>query len=162
MGIKLNIGCGSQVLPGWVNLDHRPHIADGITEWSWPDAFPTDDESVDIIFVSYFLMYLDFADYGIFLDRCKAALSSWGWLIVREDDNRQRVWKEVGTKHSTGVIRSTTDPEIMGCLMMSARLQVFKGYPLYVQKEIETTHRHAMKSSYILTGIKYNLKEPKK
>lgn len=77
--MKLNLGCGTDVRPGWVNVDR--HRAQGVTTidlsktpWPWPDA------SADEILASHVIEHVP--DAYEFLDECGRVLKPGGRLTL--------------------------------------------------------------------------------
>jgi predicted SAM-dependent methyltransferase len=76
---KLNIGCGANVAPGWVNVDLEG--PPGVYRWDCRRGMPFDDESVDSIFAEHVFEHFDAVTGSKFLSECKRCLRPGG--IVR-------------------------------------------------------------------------------
>jgi len=152
MDININICSGRHIIEDWLNIDHRSQI-EGVIEWKWGDPLPVEDNSASKMMISYGIMYAPKENYVEHLKDCYRALKSGGLLVIKEDDDRKRVWKPVGTKHFTGTVRSTSnEPEMKG-LMEEAGFTVSDTYPEEFEPLLDN-HRSARKNSYILTGHK--------
>ena len=101
--IKLNLGCGENVVDGWVNTDYSigarigkiPVIKRvvknlGVFSVDWNDQilisdltkpFPWQDNEIDIIYSSHALEHLDKSDGRAFIGECYRVLKPGG--IVR-------------------------------------------------------------------------------
>jgi predicted SAM-dependent methyltransferase len=112
-GLKLNIGCGHNVIPGWKNIDNSPSVL--LTRWpilkftlfraglitrgqfenSWPKGIiwkdvskkiPYPDDSVSKIYCSHFLEHLDRSQGKRFLCESFRALKKGGILRLVAPD----------------------------------------------------------------------------
>lgn len=75
---RLHLGCGANVLPGWINIDEsaRP----GVLLWNLKQTLPLPPESVDLIYSEHFIEHLS-RDEGIKLLReCHYFLKPGGIL----------------------------------------------------------------------------------
>lgn len=149
----INLCCGDQVIDGWLNLDPRTGLNPRIIEWRWGDRIPVEDNTADGILVSYGFIYAAKGEYRKHLRECWRVLKPGGQLVVKEDDDRIRVWRAIGTKHKTGLIKSTSNEPEMYRLMDTVGFQVDATYPPEFE-EVLDTHRFARGSSYVLTGRK--------
>ena len=160
MGIKLNIGCGDQVLENWVNLDNKPYN-EKVIKWQFGEVLPLNDGVVSVIYIAYFLMYLKLEDYKILFKECSRVLRKGGVMVIKEDNDKQRVWKAVGTNHSTGFIQSTSNVVVMEKELNSAG---FDPFICFVGKDIELlinmgyvfldSHKKVMNKSYVILATK--------
>src|SRR5216683_1624924 len=78
--LKLNIGCGANVVAGWINID-----LDGPAEvfrWDCRRGIPCDDGSVDLIFAEHVFEHLDPWTGARFLSECKRCLRSGGTVRI--------------------------------------------------------------------------------
>jgi predicted SAM-dependent methyltransferase len=103
--VKLNLGCGRVILPGWVNIDNSPSVLLTGRPWikntayrlgviskeqfetSWPEGivwrdltkkWPDADNSVDRIYSSHFLEHLDESQGQFILRQCFRTLKADG------------------------------------------------------------------------------------
>lgn len=87
-GIKLHIGCGAHVLPGWVNLDVHPAPLCWNVQWGLPFA----DGAATHVFVSHLLEHLFFPrDALAFLAELKRVLAPGGRLRLVVPDVAQLI-----------------------------------------------------------------------
>lgn len=85
---RLHIGCGPEILPGWVNLDHQAHPGvDQVLDVR--DGLPYAE--VDFIFAEHFLEHLTLAEALAFLAECRRALQPNGVLRL-STPNLDWVW----------------------------------------------------------------------
>lgn len=84
--MKLNLGCGNDVRPGYVNVDFRKthHSVTVVDLSAFP--WPFDDGSADEILMLDFLEHFPFKDTGRILLECHRILSSEGELVVQVPD----------------------------------------------------------------------------
>ncbi|MBS3119657.1 methyltransferase domain-containing protein [Candidatus Woesearchaeota archaeon] len=80
MGLKLNLGCGANIMEGWMNVDIKPgkgvdKIVDLDKAWPWKDS------SVDEIYMKHTLEHL--ADQVKSLKEAKRVLRKGGKLTIR-------------------------------------------------------------------------------
>jgi predicted SAM-dependent methyltransferase len=76
-GWKVNVGCGTNPAPGWVNLDLVEHP--GVYNWNCAGELPFDDGSVDVIFGEHFFEHLGVPlETGAFLMECRRCLKEGG------------------------------------------------------------------------------------
>lgn len=114
---KLNLGCGPHVIEGWQNLDPRNELDENIIQWEWNQPLPYQDESCIFALIQHSLMYCDIDNYKQNLMEIHRAMSPFGRLLIKEDNNLKWIWRGIGTQHSTGTIRSNTNLEIMSDLL---------------------------------------------
>lgn len=107
--VKLNLGCGPQVWPGWICLDARAgELAGDVRQWDFSRMLPYSANRVDVVFVSHVFCYLEDEWYE------HALLEIWRVLrpgaVVRLAEDRTEsgyVWRGIGREgRGTGVIRS--------------------------------------------------------
>lgn len=85
---KLHVGCGPQLLRGWINVDNQPY--DGIDAvLDVRDGIPY--ENLDFIFAEHFIEHLAFDDAQRFLRDCRRALAPSGVLRL-STPNLDWVW----------------------------------------------------------------------
>jgi glycosyltransferase involved in cell wall biosynthesis/predicted SAM-dependent methyltransferase len=103
-GAKLNLGCGTNIVPGWINLDaDPPHGAHG---WDAAQELPFEAGSVSLIYAEHLIGHL--APPGIMrlLRDCHRVLARGGilrlstpdlqTLIDAYIDGRRGDWRDVG------------------------------------------------------------------
>lgn len=93
---KLHMGCGRNVLPGWLNLDLEPAV-DGVIAWDMRYRLPLEDGSAVLIHNEHFLEHLT-PDEGLdFLRECRRLLAPDGVLRIAMPDLHELVrkyWEE--------------------------------------------------------------------
>ncbi len=83
-GLKLNIGCGNNAKPGWINCDMR-RAADMMLDLRQP--LPLDDNSCDIVYSEHFFEHLDHpGPADRFLEECVRVLRPGGVFSVAVPD----------------------------------------------------------------------------
>lgn len=81
-GVLVNVACGPQVLPGFVNLDLLPATAD-VMAWDCRRSLPIGDASADGIRAEQFVEHLETREeLPAFLRDCRRALAPRGVLRV--------------------------------------------------------------------------------
>jgi len=100
--MKVHLGCGSNILKGWTNVDIKNRRAD--MEFDIRGTFPFENESVEMIFSEHLIEHLT-QDEGIaFLKECHRVLISGGvirtstpnleWVIQKYLENKLDEWKD--------------------------------------------------------------------
>ena len=85
--ILLNVGCGTLIRDGWVNIDREPQS--GVFYFNALDPLPIADSTVSHINTEHFLEHLEFEDGVRFLGECYRVLSVGGTMrIVVPDAER--------------------------------------------------------------------------
>lgn len=113
--VKIMVGCGRRLLPGWLGLDKRP-TRQGVQGWTWPAPLPVNENTADVILSSHFLNFLPAERYVEFFLDCWRALRPGGVLRLSEDRCESgRVWKHPGGSDPHGnVIQSTPTQAAIG------------------------------------------------
>ncbi len=64
--LRLHLGCGNRVIPGWLNIDacERPALD---LRWDLRDPLPCEDGVAELIYSEHFLEHLERADADAFL-----------------------------------------------------------------------------------------------
>jgi len=85
---KLHVGCGPQLLRGWINVDNQPYPGiDAVVDIR--NGVPY--ENLDFIFAEHFIEHLAFDDAQRFLRDCRRALAPSGVLRL-STPNLDWVW----------------------------------------------------------------------
>ncbi len=82
--IKLHIGCGPVLHPGWFNLDVSPPEGALFLDARLP--LPLPDDSVHTIFHEHFLEHLTLEQGFSFLSECARVLEPNGWMRLSTPD----------------------------------------------------------------------------
>lgn len=136
--MKLNLGCGSQVVDGWVNVDYAlgarlsklpvyrsVNRKVGLTKLDWDDRivihdltkhFPWPDSSVDAIYTSHTLEHFSREDGRRFLEECYRVLRRGGILRVVVPDLQLVV-----AKYIRGEVRADDFVSQLGVLTRNNR-----------------------------------------
>lgn len=77
--MKLNLGCGSDWLKGFENLDRR-------VGWTFESGLPFNDESVQGVTISHALMYVLEPNWPRAMAECFRVLAPGGVIRITEDD----------------------------------------------------------------------------
>ena len=149
----INLCCGTYVYDGWLCCDPKTDLDPRIVDWRWGEPIPTGNETAEGILVTHSWIYAAKEDHPKHLAECLRVLKPGGVLVIKEEDDRKRVWRKVGTNHSSGLIRSTSNEPEMKVLMEAAGFQVEHGYPPEFEGPLDN-HRKARKNAYVLTGKK--------
>lgn len=82
--LKLHLGCGSNSLEGWVNVDIESPIADLIHDLRQPLPFP--DGSVDRIFAEHMIEHIEYEEAIALIRECRRVLVPGGVVRVTTPD----------------------------------------------------------------------------
>ncbi len=83
--VRLHIGCGPHVLPGWVNIDRVARVPGVVTEVSLIEL-PYDDASVEEILAEHVLEHLSFAEEALAWPEMARVLRPGGRLTLEVPD----------------------------------------------------------------------------
>lgn len=83
--LNLNLGCGPQTLPGWINVDiaRRPEID---IVWDLARSLPFPDESCSVIYSEHLIEHLSNSDGARLLRECFRVLQPGGVVRVSTPD----------------------------------------------------------------------------
>jgi predicted SAM-dependent methyltransferase len=84
---KLHLGCGSNLLPGWVNTDFPPK-SDQVIELDATKTFPFDNDSFDYVFSEHMIEHISFEDGHFMLKECFRILKPGGKIRCSTPDLR--------------------------------------------------------------------------
>lgn len=110
---KLQIGCGKNILPGWLNCDFAPSSPQAV----YLDAtsrFPLADESVDFIFSEHMIEHVPYAAGQRMLRECFRVLKPGGTIRISTPNLRNiaSLMSEPLTQEKQFYIRTATDKYI--------------------------------------------------
>lgn len=86
--MRLNIGCGTQVVEGWVNIDadHTLTQLDGIEHGDPLEGLPYDDDSIEGAVAHHVLQMVDWLDLVPWLREVRRVLAPGAWLRITVPD----------------------------------------------------------------------------
>ena len=84
---KLQLGCGMNVLPGWLNSD-RVAKADGVIIVEANRRFPFGDSTFDYVFSEHMIEHLEYGDGLVALRECFRVLRPGGKVRIATPDIR--------------------------------------------------------------------------
>lgn len=100
---KLHLGCGSNLLTGWLNIDLDTPGADLHADLTQP--LPFSNESVDFIFTEHFIEHISRAHAVALLKECKRVMKQTAiiristpdlnWLVQQYSQSRITEWADV-------------------------------------------------------------------
>ena len=91
---KLNIGCGTDIIPGWINIDKFNGMGHGsvntkngaiVLNFNMLDELPLSG-CIDTIYSSHFIEHLSFQDAATFLKRCHKYMKKGGTIRLAFPD----------------------------------------------------------------------------
>ena len=88
---KLQIGCGSNPLPGWLNTDFYPYSEQHV-HLDATKAFPLPDEAFDFVFSEHMIEHIPFQDAFTMLKECHRVLKPGGVVRIVTPD-LQFLWR---------------------------------------------------------------------
>jgi len=84
---KMHLGCGSNILPGWINTDFPPK-SDSVIELDATKIFPFKDNEFDYIFSEHMIEHISFEDGFHMLKECFRVLKPGGKIRCSTPDLR--------------------------------------------------------------------------
>ena len=93
---RLHVGCGPQLLPGWINVDNQPYNGiDAVVDVR--NGVPYED--LEFIFAEHFIEHLSFDDAQRFLRDCfwmNKAFRGWGHQFLYNVQTLTECLREAG------------------------------------------------------------------
>jgi len=83
--MKLNIGCGDNLLQGWINADVAPAHT-GVIQMDARIRLPYDDGELEAVFTEHMIEHMHRNEAQLFLRECVRVLSPSGWLRIATPD----------------------------------------------------------------------------
>ena len=100
--MKVHLGCGSNILKGWTNVDIKNRRAD--KEFDVRGTFPFEDESAEMIFSEHLIEHLTRDEGMSFLKECHRVLIPCGiirtstpnleWIVEKYMEGKLDEWKD--------------------------------------------------------------------
>ena len=84
--IKLHLGCGRNLLEGWINTDFNTAKFQGSDFLDVTEKFPYDDNSVDYIFSEHMIEHISYQDGKFMLEESFRVLKSGGKIRISTPD----------------------------------------------------------------------------
>lgn len=103
--MKLHLGCGHNLLEGWVNIDGwriPPKPGCEFIEHDLTKGIPQPDNSVDLIFTEHFLEHIEREEAVVLLRDCRRALKPGGVMRIVVPDLGYLVQKYVANDLNWG------------------------------------------------------------
>lgn len=85
--IKLHLGCGSNIMPGWINMDRDSKNKD-IISWDAKDGIPYGKNTIDLIYSEHFIEHIPRFMFFSLLHSCYRSLKTGGVIRVSTPDLR--------------------------------------------------------------------------
>lgn len=85
-GLRLNLGCGSQIAGGWVNVDKECGPGIFCLDVTKPERWEWDDGEVDGIVIHHVLSHFTRDEMMLVLEQCARVLKPDAWLRVSDAD----------------------------------------------------------------------------
>jgi len=83
--IKLHLGCGKNLLGGWINTDSKTSLQ-GCDYLDVTEKFPYDDNSVDYIFSEHMIEHINYQDGKFMIEESFRVLKSGGKIRISTPD----------------------------------------------------------------------------
>ena len=84
--IKLHLGCGRNLLGGWINTDFNTAKFQGSDFLDVTEKFPYDDNSVDYIFFEHMIEHINYQDGKFMIEEFFRVLKSGGKIRISTPD----------------------------------------------------------------------------
>ncbi len=152
--MKLHLGCGKIVLPGWTNVDtipstqkweRNPKLANKIHNVNLILRWPWVSESVRLITVSHLLYCFDDNQRGNLIEESYRVLKPGGILRVTDDDNDHPSSKYHERKHHNA--KERLSKVLMIAIMVQAGFEVLEMSHGLTQADdpliMQDLHKHA-------------------
>jgi predicted SAM-dependent methyltransferase len=91
--MKLNVGCGINYLPGWVNIDTGPYKVDLVHNIT--KKFPYPNNSVSLIYCEHVIEHLSKTEGDSFINNCYSILIKNGVLRIATFDLDEVIQKYI-------------------------------------------------------------------
>jgi glycosyltransferase involved in cell wall biosynthesis/predicted SAM-dependent methyltransferase len=108
-GLKINLGCGPTIIPGWINLDREPRP--GAHFWDGTLGIRSEPTSISLIYSEHFIEHLNLQDSFNLLSECVRVLCPGGIMRISTPDvlvlmrayegNALDYWLDVGWRPVT-------------------------------------------------------------
>ncbi len=76
--LKLHVGCGGFLLPGWLNSDLSPLNRGGVLYIDATERLPFADASLDFVYSEHFIEHLPYRQGRFFVEECQRVLKPGG------------------------------------------------------------------------------------
>ena len=84
--IKLHLGCGRNLLDGWINTDFNTAKFSGSDFLDVTEKFPYDDNSVDYVFSEHMIEHISYQDGKFMIEESFRVLKSGGKIRISTPD----------------------------------------------------------------------------
>ena len=84
---KIHIGCGTNILKGWLNTDYMP-VSNEVILMDATQKLPFENNTFDYVFSEHMIEHITYTQGGLMLSECFRVLKSGGKLRVSTPDLR--------------------------------------------------------------------------
>ena len=84
---KLQLGCGANLLAGWLNSDSEP-LSESVIRVDARARLPFDDSTFDYVFSEHMIEHIEYPEGRAMLRECFRVLRPGGWLRIATPDLR--------------------------------------------------------------------------
>lgn len=137
--MKLHLGCGTNPIPGWLNIDLDSPMADRHADLRQP--LPFLDATVERIFSEHFIEHITRDEGAALFKECRRVLQPGGvlrlstpdlrWLVAQYIAGRLDGWRDVGWTPDTP------------CRLMNEGMRLWEHQFLYDREELTAALRSA-------------------
>ena len=140
--MKLNLGCGPHVMPGWVNIDLGNHKGLEFESWDLREGLPSPikENSVDFIYMEHFIEHITMKEAETLLSQCRKVMEPWGVIRISTPDlytlvDNYLAWSSYGKEAVDDDIPEVWKPAT-ACLMMNEGMRSWGHQFIYDLEEL--------------------------
>ena len=132
---KVYLGAGVHTVPGFENYDIKQCTPDTVI-WKWNDPIRLPDNSCSEILIQQSIMYCNKDNYVDNLKECRRVLAPGGRVLIKEDNNKVRIWRQPGYNRHGGLVQSNTNREELEQLLVAS------GFVVAPDTPVQLLHAH--------------------